>query len=186
MTKKATSTKTNSRWAVRCKESHKAENQALFGIAQGGTFKDLRKQSVENILEIGFDGYAIGGVSVGEPKELMFEIMEYATPLLPDDKPRYVMGVGKPEDIITGVLNGIDMFDCVIPTRNARNGAMFTSEGKVIIKNSQYADDKSPIDPNCGCYTCRNFSRAYLRHLFLSREILSYRLNTIHNIFFFQ
>lgn len=176
----------NSRWARRCKKSHLDNNQALFGIIQGGMFKDLRKQSVENILETGFDGYAIGGLSVGEPKDLMVEMMEYTVPLLPKDRIRYIMGVGKPIDIIEGVLSGIDMFDCVIPTRNARNGALFTSEGKIIIKNAKYADDKSPLDPTCLCYTCRNYSRAYLRHLFMAEEILSLRLNTIHNIYFYN
>lgn len=176
----------NSRWAERCKESHREENQALFGIIQGGMFKDLRKQSAEKILEIGFDGYAIGGLSVGEPKDLMFELVDCTAPLLPEDKPRYIMGVGTPTDIIKGILCGIDMFDCVIPTRNARNGTLFTSEGKVIIKNSKYTNDESPLDPNCLCYTCRHYSRAYLRHLFTAQEILSLRLNTVHNIYFYN
>ncbi len=176
----------NSRWARRCKDSHRNENQILFGIIQGGMFKDLRKQSVENLLKIGFDGYALGGLSVGEPKNLMLEMIEYTTPLLPRDKPRYIMGVGKPLDIIKSVLYGIDMFDCVIPTRNARNGTLYTSEGKVVIKNAKYANDKSPLDPNCHCYTCRHYSRAYLRYLFIAQEILSLRLNTIHNIYFFN
>ncbi len=176
----------NSRWAERSKKSHSEENQALFGIIQGGMFKDLRKQSAENILEIGFDGYAIGGLSVGEPKDLMFELVDYTAPLLPEDKPRYIMGVGTPTDIIKGILCGIDMFDCVIPTRNARNGTLFTSEGKVIIKNSKYANDKSPPDPICLCYTCRHYSRAYLRHLFVAQEILSLRLNSIHNVYFYN
>ena len=176
----------NSRWAERSKKSRQHENQALFGIIQGGMFKDLRKQSVENLLEIRFDGYAIGGLSVGEPKDLMLEIIDYTVPLLPDDMPRYIMGVGTPEDIIKGVLCGIDMFDCVIPTRNARNGTLFTSEGKVVIKNAKHTDDESPLDSNCQCYTCRNFSRAYLRHLFLIQDILSMRLNTIHNIHYYN
>ena len=176
----------NSRWAERCKESHREENQALFGIIQGGMFKDLRKQSAEKILEIGFDGYAIGGLSVGEPKDLMFELVDCTAPLLPEDKPRYIMGVGTPTDIIKGILCGIDMFDCVIPTRNARNGTLFTSEGKVIIKNSKYTNDEYPLDPNCLCYTCRHYSRAYLRHLFTAQEILSLRLNTVHNIYFYN
>lgn len=174
------------RWARRCKDSHHDENQVLFGIIQGGMFKDLRKQSLESLLEIGFDGFAIGGLSVGEPKDLMFELIEYLSPLLPKEKPRYVMGVGKPLDIIKGVLNGIDMFDCVIPTRNARNGTLFTSVGKVVIKNEKYTNDASKLDPNCLCYTCRHYSRAYLRHLFKAQEILSLRLNTIHNIFFYN
>ena len=176
----------NSRWAERCKKNHSEENQALFGIIQGAMFKDLRKQSAENILEIGFDGYAIGGLSVGEPKDLMLEFIDYTAPLLPEEKPRYIMGVGTPTDIIKGILCGIDMFDCVLPTRNARNGTLFTSEGKVVIKNSKYADDESPPDPICLCYTCRHYSRAYLRHLFVAQEILSSRLNTIHNVYFYN
>ena len=176
----------NSRWAERCKKRHSEENQALFGIIQGAMFKDLRKQSAENILEIGFDGYAIGGLSVGEPKDLMLEFVDYTAPLLPEEKPRYIMGVGTPTDIIKGILCGIDMFDCVLPTRNARNGTLFTSEGKVIIKNSKYTDDESPPDPICLCYTCRHYSRAYLRHLFVAQEILSSRLNTIHNVYFYN
>ena len=176
----------NSRWAERCKKRHSEENQALFGIIQGAMFKDLRKQSVENIVEIGFDGYAIGGLSVGEPKDLMLEFVDYTAPLLPEEKPRYIMGVGTPTDIIKGILCGIDMFDCVLPTRNARNGTLFTSEGKVIIKNSKYTDDESPPDPICLCYTCRHYSRAYLRHLFVAQEILSSRLNTIHNVYFYN
>tara|TARA_B100000959_G_scaffold187608_1_gene196194 strand:+ start:2950 stop:4107 length:1158 start_codon:yes stop_codon:yes gene_type:complete len=176
----------NSRWAERCKKRHSEENQALFGIIQGGMFNDLRKQSVENILEIGFDGYAIGGLSVGEPKDLMLELVDYTAPLLPEEKPRYIMGVGTPTDIIKGILSGIDMFDCVLPTRNARNGTLFTSEGKVIIKNSKYTNDQSPPDPICLCYTCRHYSRAYLRHLFVAQEILSMRLNTIHNVYFYN
>ena len=176
----------NSRWAERCKKNHSEENQALFGIIQGAMFKDLRKQSAENILEIGFDGYAIGGLSVGEPKDLMLEFVDYTAPLLPEEKPRYIMGVGTPTDIIKGILCGIDMFDCVLPTRNARNGTLFTSEGKVIIKNSKYTDDESPPDPICLCYTCRHYSRAYLRHLFVAQEILSLRLNTIHNVYFYN
>ena len=176
----------NSRWAERCKKRHSEENQALFGIIQGAMFKDLRKQSVENIVEIGFDGYAIGGLSVGEPKDLMLEFVDYTAPLLPEEKPRYIMGVGTPTDIIKGILCGIDMFDCVLPTRNARNGTLFTSEGKVVIKNSKYADDESPPDPICLCYTCRHYSRAYLRHLFVAQETLSLRLNTIHNVYFYN
>lgn len=176
----------NSRWAKRCKDNHRKENQALFGIIQGGMFKDLRKQSALDILEIGFDGYAIGGLSVGEPKDLMFELIGYTAPLLPEDKPRYIMGVGKPSDIIKGVLNGVDMFDCVMPTRNARNGTLFTSKGKIVIKNAKHANDESPLDTNCSCYTCLHYSRAYLRHLFMSQEILALRLNTIHNINFYN
>jgi queuine tRNA-ribosyltransferase len=174
------------RWAQRCKDSHQDENQLLFGIIQGGMFKDLRQKSLESLLEIGFDGFAIGGLSVGEPKDLMFEIIDYLTPLLPKEKPRYIMGIGKPIDIIQGVLKGADMFDCVIPTRNARNGTLFTSVGKVVIKNEKYTNDVSKLDPNCFCYTCRHYSRAYLRHLFKAQEILSLRLNTIHNICFYN
>ncbi|MDK9712109.1 tRNA guanosine(34) transglycosylase Tgt [Acidaminobacter sp.] len=174
-----------SRWAARCKEAHKKpDQQALFGIVQGGMYPDLRKQSAEEITAIGFPGYAIGGLSVGEPKPMMYEILEQTTPYLPEDKPRYLMGVGSPDDLLEGVLRGVDMFDCVLPTRIARNGTAMTSVGKVVIKNAKYFDDFSPLDPNCGCYTCRNYTKAYLRHLYKADEILSSRLMTYHNLFF--
>lgn len=174
-----------SRWAARCKTAHKKpEQQALFGIVQGGMYPDLRKQSAEEITAIDFPGYAIGGLSVGEPKPLMYEILEQTTPYLPEDKPRYLMGVGSPDDLLEGVLRGIDMFDCVLPTRIARNGTAMTSIGKVVIKNAKHFDDFTPLDPNCGCYTCRNYTKAYLRHLYKADEILSSRLMTYHNLFF--
>lgn len=172
-------------WAGRCKEAHSREDQALFGIVQGGMFKDLRTKSAEDLIEIGFDGYAIGGVSVGEAKPLMYDITEHTVQYLPKDKPHYLMGVGTPEDIVEGVGLGIDMFDCVMPTRNARNGTLFTSFGKVVIRHAKYAQDNQPIDPTCSCYTCRNYSRAYLRHLFMAKEITVLRLNTIHNLYFY-
>ena len=174
------------RWARRCRDAHKNRNQALFGIVQGGVYEDLRKKAAEEITDIGFDGYALGGLSVGEPKEIMRKITEFATPLLPQDKPRYLMGVGTPEDIIESVACGIDMFDCVMPTRNARNGMLFTNHGKIAIKNARYRDDDSPLDSKCDCYTCRNYSRAYLRHLFIAREIVAVILNTIHNVRFYM
>ncbi|OGV96932.1 MAG: tRNA guanosine(34) transglycosylase Tgt [Nitrospinae bacterium RIFCSPLOWO2_02_FULL_39_110] len=180
------STELTARWARRCKERHNKKGQLLFGIVQGGVYEDLRRRSIEDIVGIGFDGYAIGGLSVGEKKCLMYEVAEYTSPLLPFDKPRYLMGVGTPDDIVRCISIGIDMFDCVIPTRNARNGCLFTSDGKVVIKNSKYVSDDNPLDPLCDCYTCRNFSRGYLRHLFVSNEILSYRLNTIHNIHYYM
>ncbi len=159
--------------------------QQLFGIVQGGMYKDLREQSAQHLIEIGFDGYAIGGLSVGEPKSTMFEIIEHTVPHLPDDAPRYLMGVGTPNDIVKGVALGIDMFDCVMPTRNARNGWLFTRQGKIVIKNAQFRTDDRPIESTCCCYTCRNFSRAYLRHLFVAKEILASILNTIHNLHFY-
>ena len=175
-------------WAKRSKKRFEIYDtgQILFGIIQGGFFKDLRKKSTEEILDIEFMGYAIGGVSVGEPKEKMWEVVEEVVSLLPEDKPRYLMGVGSPEDIVYAISLGIDMFDCVLPTRNARNGTLFTSEGKINIKRSEYKKDKSPLDPNCSCYTCSNFSKAYLRHLYVNRELLSYRLNTIHNLWYYN
>lgn len=174
------------RWAERCRKAHKRKDQALFGIIQGGFFKDLRERSARDIVEIGFDGYAIGGLSVGETRDMMLEQTDLVTAFIPYDKPRYLMGVGTPEDIVEGVIRGIDLFDCVMPTRHARTGYLFTSTGRLIIKNARYAKDERPIDPECGCYTCRNFSRAYLRHLFISKEILAPRLNTIHNIYYYM
>jgi queuine tRNA-ribosyltransferase len=173
------------RWAKRCREAQKDTGQALFGIVQGGMYPDLRKFSSKALVEIGFDGYALGGLSVGETKPMMYEMIESSVPFLPEDRPRYLMGVGTPEDLVEGVERGIDMFDCVMPTRNARNGTFFTTFGKLVIKNSRYERDKVPIDPACGCYTCRNFSRAYLRHLFNAGEVLALRLGTIHNLFFY-
>jgi len=179
-------------WARRSKETFNNEsggindNQMLFGIMQGGTFEDLRERCIHSILEIDFPGYAIGGLSVGEPKEILYDITGFSTNLLPEEKPRYLMGVGKPEDLIYCVERGIDMFDCVIPTRNGRNGTVFTSEGKVVVKNSEFKDDKRPLDNECGCYACQNFSRAYIRHLFQSGEILALRLASLHNITFYH
>jgi queuine tRNA-ribosyltransferase len=157
----------------------------LFGIVQGGVYPDLRKQSAEELVEMDFDGYAIGGLSVGEPKEQMYEMINYTTLLLPRGKPRYLMGIGDLLDVLEAVSAGVDMFDCVMPTRNARNGTMFTSRGRISIKREEFRKDPGPLDPDCTCYTCRNHSRAYLRHLFMNREILSMRLNTMHNLNFY-
>ncbi len=173
------------RWAVRCKEAHtNTENQALFGIVQGGMYRDLREQSAAELVALDFPGYSIGGLSVGEPKDLMYEVLDYTTPLLPKDKPRYLMGVGSPDALIEGAIRGIDMFDCVLPTRIARNGTAMTSEGKVVIKNAKYTRDFTPLDPNCDCYCCKNYTRAYLRHLYKADEILSSRLMSTHNLHF--
>ena len=174
------------RWALRSKQAFGDNPSALFGIIQGGMFENLREESLKGLLDIGFDGYAIGGLSVGEPKEDMLRILDHTTPRMPQDKPRYLMGVGKPEDLVEAVRRGVDMFDCVIPTRNARNGHLFTRFGEVRIRNAQYADDTGPVDPDCGCYTCRHYSRAYLRHLDKAGEILGARLNTIHNLYYYQ
>ena len=173
------------RWAKRCKMAHDLPQQALFGIVQGSVFPDIRKACLEELMTIGFDGYALGSLSVGEPKEQMYEVLEALTGSLPDTRPRYLMGVGTPEDLVEGVWHGVDMFDCVMPTRNARNGMLFTSWGSIQIKNSCYVEDEQPIESGCECYTCRRFSRAYLRHLYMSRELLAYRLNTIHNLFYY-
>jgi queuine tRNA-ribosyltransferase len=173
------------RWARRCREAHKRADQALFAIVQGGIYADLRLECAEALKAMDFPGYAVGSLAVGEPKEVMMEVLEAVVPELPQDKPRYLMGVGMPEDLIEGVRRGIDMFDCVVPTRNARNGMLFTSWGALQIKNSRYTDDPKPIEPGCACYTCRKFSRAYLRHLFMARELLAYRLNSIHNLHYF-
>jgi queuine tRNA-ribosyltransferase len=172
------------RWAKRSLSARTGAS-ALFGIIQGGIFPDLRKRSVEEIASMDFDGVAIGGVSVGEPKEEMFEVVNFTAPLMPADRPRYLMGVGTPEDLVNGVAAGIDMFDCVMPTRNARNGSLFTSRGKVAIKNAKYAADESPLDPECSCVTCRTVSKAYLRHLFTNDEIAASVYNTIHNVSFY-
>ena len=173
------------RWLRRCKEAHKdTERQSLFGIMQGGMYKDLRYQSAMEIVELDLPGYAIGGLSVGEPRELMYEVLDYATDYLPKDKPRYVMGVGTPDHLFEGVERGVDMFDCVLPTRLARNGSAMTSHGKINIKNAKFERDFTPLDHECDCYVCRNYSRAYLRHLFKANEILSSMLLSYHNLHF--
>ena len=174
------------RWAERCKTAHGQHPSALFGIIQGGMYNDLREQSLKGLENIGFDGYAIGGLSVGEPKEHMFEVLNGTVHKMPKDKPRYLMGVGKPEDIVEAVRRGVDMFDCVMPTRNARNGHLFTESGVIKIRNSQHKTDTGPLDPNCDCYTCQNHSRAYLHHLDKCNEMLSSQLNTIHNLRYYQ
>ncbi len=173
------------RWAKRCKDARKRPDQALFGIIQGGMYKDLRERCTCELVGTGFDGYAIGGLSVGETKPLMYEVVDYTASLMPEERPRYLMGVGTPEDLVEGVMMGVDMFDCVMPTRNARTGTLFTSFGKLNIKAARYIEDGGPVDPECGCYTCRNFSRAYLRHLFHAGEILALRLNTLHNLHYY-
>ncbi len=174
------------RWAERSKKAHEGNSNALFGIVQGGMHEHLRDESLRELTGIGFDGYAVGGLSVGEPKEDMLRILDHTVPQLPADKPRYLMGVGTPEDLVDAVSRGVDMFDCVMPTRNARNGWLFTRNGVVKIRNATYRNDLSPLDEECGCYTCRNFTRAYLHHLFRSQEILGARLNTIHNLYYYQ
>jgi queuine tRNA-ribosyltransferase len=174
-----------SRWAARCKDAKKNNGTLLFGIVQGGFYDTLRVKSARDLVNMDFDGYAVGGLSVGEPKALMWDMVDATTEYLPKHKPRYLMGLGFPEDIVEGVRKGIDMFDCVIPTRHARNGSMFTSAGRINIKHTKYTRDGAPLDPECDCYTCRNFSRAYLRHLFVSHELTGYYLNTLHNISFY-
>ncbi len=181
------STNRSARWARRCRDViPSGSGSALFGIVQGGMETDLRQQSAEQLQEIGFEGYALGGLSVGEETALMYDMMEYSLPLLPENRPRYVMGVGTPENLVEGVARGCDMFDCVMPTRNARNGVLFTTFGKISIKQAQYRDDDRPIDADCDCYVCRNYSRAYLRHLYRSGEILASVLNTHHNLYYYQ
>ncbi|MGO1712857.1 MAG: tRNA guanosine(34) transglycosylase Tgt, partial [Senegalia sp. (in: firmicutes)] len=173
------------RWAKRCKDFHKnPESQGIFGIVQGGMYKDLREQSAKEITDLDFPGYAVGGLSVGEPAELMYEVLDYTVPLLPKDKPRYLMGVGSPDYLFEAVIRGIDMADCVLPTRIARNGTVFTSSGRVVVKNAKYKEDFSPLDSECGCYTCKNYTRSYIRHLFKADEILGARLTTTHNLYF--
>ena len=174
------------RWAERSKTAHGDSRAALFGIVQGGMYGDLRAESAAGLVAIGFDGYAIGGLSVGEPEAERNAVLEATTPHLPLDRPRYLMGVGRPEDLVAGVLRGVDMFDCVMPTRNARNGHLFTSRGVLKIRNARYEKDTRPIDENCDCYTCRNYSRAYLKHLHKCNEILGHRLATIHNLHYYQ
>ena len=174
------------RWAQRSKTAHGDNPAALFGIIQGGMYEELRTISLNGLSQIGFDGYAIGGLSVGEPKEDMMRVLDHITPQMPVDKPRYLMGVGKPEDLVEAVHRGVDMFDCVMPTRNARNGHLFVSNGVVKIRNAVNRTDTGPLDPECDCYTCKNYSRAYLHHLDRSNEMLGGRLNTIHNLHFYQ
>jgi len=176
------------RWAERCRAAWKARSNgdgALFGIVQGGMFKDLRQTAAESLIPFDFSGYAIGGLSVGEPVELMLEMAEHTLPKLPYEKPKYIMGVGTPENLIEMVALGADMFDCVLPTRNARNGQVFSAQGTLNICNAKYRQDTRPLEPGCTCYTCSNYSRAYLRHLYMAKELLAYRLNTLHNIYFF-
>ena len=173
------------RWAKRCIEAHKnPDRQGLFGIVQGGMYKDLREESAKQLVELDFPGYAVGGLSVGEPAELMYDILSYTTPFLPEDKPRYLMGVGTPDYLIEAVLRGIDMCDCVLPTRIARNGTAMTSHGKVVVRNATFEKDWTPLDSECDCYTCTHYTRAYIRHLIKAGEILGARLLTIHNLRF--
>jgi len=174
------------RWAVRCREAHQRENQSLFAIVQGGIFPELRQRSAEYLTGLDFAGYAIGGLSVGEPKAVTNDIVSKTTALLPEDKPRYLMGVGSPEDIVTAVGQGIDLFDCALPTRVARKGALFTAQGRCNIRNAAYREMDGPFDDSCDCETCRNFSATYLHHLFRSQELLAYRLATIHNLHFME
>lgn len=173
------------KWAERSRTAHPDGQPALFGILQGGTDKTLREQAATALQKIGFDGYALGGLAVGEPKAVMYDTVAHVAPLLPVDRPRYLMGVGTPEDLVESVMRGVDMFDCVMPTRHGRTGSLFTSLGRINIKGAAYASDERPLDPDCDCYTCRHFSRAYLRHLFMAGEILGLRLNTLHNLHFY-
>ena len=174
-----------SRWAERCLEAHKRpQDQGLFGIVQGGEYEDLRRQSAKDLTSLDFPGYAIGGLSVGEPKDVMNRVLEFTTPLLPNEKPRYLMGVGSPDSLIDGAIRGVDMFDCVLPTRIARNGTLMTSQGRLVVRNAKYARDFSPIDPNCDCYTCKNYTRAYVRHLIKTDETFGLRLTSYHNLYF--
>lgn len=172
------------RWARRCREAHRRSDQALFGIVQGGVDRALREACAEALIPLDFPGYAIGGLSVGEPKELMYEALEWTTAVLPTEKPRYLMGVGAPEDLLHGIARGVDMFDCVLPTRIARHGTVFTARGRLAVKNARYARDFTPLDPECDCYVCRHFTRAYIRHLLKANELLGFRLTTYHNLAF--
>ncbi|HSD67142.1 MAG TPA: tRNA guanosine(34) transglycosylase Tgt [Vicinamibacteria bacterium] len=181
----AGATARTSRWARRCREAHRREDQWLFGIVQGGAHLDLREASARELMAIGFAGYAVGGLSVGEPTEARDRVLEHLDPVLPGDRPRYLMGVGTPEDLVDSVARGVDMFDCVLPTRNARNGQLFTSRGRVSIRNARYRDDPRPPDPDCSCPTCRTASRAYLRHLHQANEMTAATLMTLHNLFFY-
>lgn len=179
------STERTSRWAERCLKAHgRPEDQALFGIIQGGMHKDLRKQSALDLTSLDFPGYAMGGLSVGEPKPIMYEMLEETIHLLPSDKPRYLMGVGSPDALLDGSIRGVDMFDCVLPTRIARNGTIMTSGGRLVVRNAKYSNDFGPLDPECNCYTCQNYSRAYIRHLIKADEMFGLRLTTIHNLHF--
>ena len=174
-----------SRWAERCLKAHaRPQDQGLFGIVQGGEYEDLRRQSAEDLVSLDFPGYAVGGLSVGEPKDVMNRTLEFTTPYLPTDKPRYLMGVGSPDSLIDGAIRGIDMFDCVLPTRIARNGTLMTSEGRLVVKNAKYALDFGPLDPNCDCHVCQNYSRAYIRHLIRCDETFGIRLTSYHNLYF--
>ena len=174
------------RWARRSKQAHDGNPAALFGIVQGGMYEALRRESLDGLMRIDFDGYALGGLSVGEPKADMLRILDHTVPLMPYDKPRYLIGVETPTDIVEAVRHGIDMFDCVMPTRNARNGHLFVRQGEIRIRNAQYREDIRPLDAECGCYTCRHYSRSYLRHLDKTNEILGARLNTVHNLYYYQ
>ena len=182
----AESMRLSMRWAERSQEAHQGNANALFGIIQGGMYEDLREESIEKLITFDFDGYAIGGLSVGEPKEDMQRIMSFVSPRMPQDKPRYLMGVGTPTDLVKAVVAGVDMFDCVLPTRNARNGWLYTSTGIVKLRNAGYRFDEKPLDKNCSCYTCKNFSRSYLHHLQRIDEMLGAHLNTVHNLHFYQ
>ncbi len=179
------SVKLTSLWAQRCIKAKRGGNQALFGIVQGGMYRDLRERSARDLVDMNFDGYALGGLSVGEDQETRSRVIAETIVFLPENRPVYLMGLGAPEDLVAAVVRGVDMFDCVMPTRNARNGTLFTATGRMTIKNACYADDERPIEENCRCYTCSRFSRAYLRHLFMAKEILAYRLNTIHNLYYY-
>ncbi|WP_439740931.1 tRNA guanosine(34) transglycosylase Tgt [Bacillus pseudomycoides] len=174
-----------SRWAERCLKAHeRPQDQGLFGIVQGGEFEELRRQSAKYLVSMDFPGYSVGGLSVGEPKDIMNRVLEFTTPLLPDNKPRYLMGVGSPDSLIDGAIRGIDMFDCVLPTRIARNGTCMTSQGRLVVKNAKFARDFGPLDPNCDCYTCKKYSRAYIRHLMKCDETFGIRLTSYHNLHF--
>lgn len=174
-----------SRWAERCLEAHqRKDKQGLFGIIQGGEYEDLRRLSARDLTSLDFAGYAIGGLSVGEPKDVMNQVLEYTTPLLPSDKPRYLMGVGSPDSLIDGAIRGIDMFDCVLPTRIARNGTCMTSQGRLVVRNAKFARDFTPLDPHCDCHVCKNYTKAYIRHLVKANETFGFRLTTYHNLYF--
>lgn len=178
------STERTTRWAERCIKAHNNSKQTLFGIVQGGMFPDLRERSAKDLVSLDFEGYAIGGLSVGEPKKLMYKILNHTIDFLPEEKPRYLMGVGTPDDIFEGVLSGVDMFDCVMPTRIARNGTIYTKKGRITVRNATYTEDFRPLDPDCDCYVCQNYTRAYIRHLINVKEVLGIRLTTFHNIYF--
>ena len=172
------------RWLERCQAAHKRDDQALFGIIQGGMYRELREQSAREVTSVDLPGYGIGGLSVGEPAEKMYEMLGYTTPLMPKNKPRYLMGVGAPDNLVEGVMRGVDMFDCVLPSRIGRNGTVMTHEGKIVVRNAEYAHDYRPLEEGCNCYACRNYTRAYIRHLIKANEVLGIRLTTLHNIYF--